>query len=214
MPRRRSILKATACSRLRVKRENFQTRIFWNGEIYVLSLAGDSRVERDWSGFGSGFHYVFLPKLGGSWLGNRCTLSRRPASAVRTRLSSAKANNAGPGGWSPAGAPIGWSAPALRSNVPQRTQLRRDRGEIVSPPQSVIGSVDSWLRFVHTIDQNSASEKDKKSSRTSASGPGIRSAGSPRANSPGERHCPLSVLVAHSKQTGSSGCSQSMRASR
>ena len=32
MPRRRSIdLKATACSRLRVKRENFQTRISRNG---------------------------------------------------------------------------------------------------------------------------------------------------------------------------------------
>ncbi|MDE2967347.1 MAG: hypothetical protein OXS30_07685 [Chloroflexota bacterium] len=32
IPRRRSIdLKATACSRLRVKRENFQTRISWNG---------------------------------------------------------------------------------------------------------------------------------------------------------------------------------------
>ena len=192
MPRRRSIdLKATACSRLRLKRENFQTRISWNGEIYVLSLAGDSRVERDWSGFGSGFHYVFLPKLGGSWLGNRCTLSRRQASAVRTRLSWAKANNAGPGGRSHAGAPIGWSSACPSFQRPSAnsasTRPRRDR---VSS-SAVIGSVDSWLRFVHTIDQNSASEKDKKSSRTSASGPGIRSAGSPRASSLGERHCPL-----------------------
>ena len=33
MPRRRSMdLKATACSRLRVNLENFQTRISWKGD--------------------------------------------------------------------------------------------------------------------------------------------------------------------------------------
>ena len=30
-------LKATACSRLRVKRENFQTRISWKGELGLLA---------------------------------------------------------------------------------------------------------------------------------------------------------------------------------
>ena len=30
-------LKATACSRFRVKRENFQTRISWNGELDLLA---------------------------------------------------------------------------------------------------------------------------------------------------------------------------------
>ncbi len=37
MPLRRSMdLKATACSRLRVKRENFQTRITSNGALALL----------------------------------------------------------------------------------------------------------------------------------------------------------------------------------
>ncbi len=46
MPRRRSIdLKATACSRFRVKRENFQTRISSNGAS--VSLASSS-ILRNW----------------------------------------------------------------------------------------------------------------------------------------------------------------------
>ena len=45
-PRRRSIdLKATACSRLRVKRENFQTRISWNGASGPLA---SSSILRNW----------------------------------------------------------------------------------------------------------------------------------------------------------------------
>ena len=38
MPLRRSMdLKATACSRLRVNRLNFQTRISWKGELGLLA---------------------------------------------------------------------------------------------------------------------------------------------------------------------------------
>ena len=38
MPFRLSMdLKATACSRLRVKRENFQTKISWNGAFGLLA---------------------------------------------------------------------------------------------------------------------------------------------------------------------------------
>ena len=33
-------LKATACSRLRVKRENFQTRISWKGDCGLLASSG------------------------------------------------------------------------------------------------------------------------------------------------------------------------------
>ncbi|MCY4114606.1 MAG: hypothetical protein OXG33_11845 [Chloroflexi bacterium] len=43
-PLRRSIdLKATACSRLRVKRENFQTRISWNGASGWLAASSIRR---------------------------------------------------------------------------------------------------------------------------------------------------------------------------
>ena len=46
MPRLRSMdLKATACSRLRVKRENFQTRISWKGESDRLA---SSSIRRNW----------------------------------------------------------------------------------------------------------------------------------------------------------------------
>ena len=46
MPRRRSIdLKATACSRLRVKRENFQTRISSKGASSPLA---SSSMRRNW----------------------------------------------------------------------------------------------------------------------------------------------------------------------
>ncbi len=46
MPLRRSMdLKATACSRLRVKRENFQTKISWKGE---LGLLASSSIRRNW----------------------------------------------------------------------------------------------------------------------------------------------------------------------
>ncbi len=38
-------LKATACSLLRVKRENFQTRISWKGE---LGLLASSNILRNW----------------------------------------------------------------------------------------------------------------------------------------------------------------------
>ena len=45
-PLLRSIdLKATACSRLRVKRENFQTKISWNG---ALGLAASSSILWNW----------------------------------------------------------------------------------------------------------------------------------------------------------------------
>ena len=45
MPLRLSMdLKATACSRLRVKRENFQTKISWNG---ALALAAASSILRN-----------------------------------------------------------------------------------------------------------------------------------------------------------------------
>ena len=44
-PLRRSMdLKATACSRLRVKRENFQTKISWKG---ALGLAASSIILRN-----------------------------------------------------------------------------------------------------------------------------------------------------------------------
>ena len=46
MPRRRSMdLKATACSRLRVKRENFQTRISRKG---ASGLLASSSILRNW----------------------------------------------------------------------------------------------------------------------------------------------------------------------
>ncbi|MDE2709181.1 MAG: hypothetical protein OXI09_10105 [Chloroflexota bacterium] len=46
MPRRRSIdLKATACSRLRVKRENFQTKISWKG---APACAASSSILVNW----------------------------------------------------------------------------------------------------------------------------------------------------------------------
>ena len=50
IPLRRSMdLKATACSRLRVKRENFQTRITWNGD---LALPPSSIILRNWGPIG------------------------------------------------------------------------------------------------------------------------------------------------------------------
>ena len=45
-PLRRSMdLKATACSRLRVKRENFQTKISWKG---ALDFPASSIILRNW----------------------------------------------------------------------------------------------------------------------------------------------------------------------
>ncbi len=46
MPLRRSMdLKATACSRLRVKRENFQTKMTWKG---VVGFPPSSIISRNW----------------------------------------------------------------------------------------------------------------------------------------------------------------------
>ena len=46
IPRRRNIdLNATACSRLRVKRENFQTRISWKG---ASEAEASSSILRNW----------------------------------------------------------------------------------------------------------------------------------------------------------------------